>query len=101
MPIRTGNVYQLTSTISPVRQGGIPQIFDAIVITPDTVDHKTVTIAWTHAVRFTADGLDKPNWEKALHKLEEFHPSWVMVRGKVAGVMVDVNNQEADQPDPR
>ena len=69
-----------------------------IVIVPEGVSENAVKIAWTSAVRYTAESLDQPNWNKALERLLEFHPDWTVMNTRVGGINVDLSIKEDDHP---
>ena len=46
-----------------------------VVITPVSTTIDTVVAAWSYAVRYTAKGIDLPNYEAAAELLMTRHPS--------------------------
>lgn len=68
--------------------------FSGVVITPESVMKDQVTIAWSHAVRYTAKGYDLPDYEAALASVGQRHPDWKVSSHGV--VMVDYDPSKAD-----
>lgn len=55
-----------------------------------------VVAAWSYAVRYSADGLDVPNYPKALELLRQRHPSWVIVDTPTIPISYDAEYAEMD-----
>lgn len=70
--------------------------FRALVITPEPVHTSKVQIAWTYAVRYTAKGLDIPDYPAAIKMLLERHPSWTIIPEGPASIPVDLTIKEDD-----
>jgi hypothetical protein len=54
-----------------------------IIILPDNTEMNVVSAAWSYAVRYTAKGLDVPDYAKAGHLMIERHPTWQFIKGGV------------------
>lgn len=72
----------------------------AVAITPQDVTGETVGAAWTYAMRYGADGLDLPNWERAIEIMSERHPSWKIYSTKGYTLRYDFVSSELDRQDP-
>jgi hypothetical protein len=70
-----------------------------ILLAPTTVTKEVAHIAWTDAVRRTADGFDIPNYAKAAARLIEYHPSWRVIQTAYTHIDADMSITESDQPD--
>lgn len=81
------------------RSIGHPDQIIGIIITPDTVGQETVTAAWSYAVRYSAKGLDLPDFEAAGKLLLQRHPSWQCIAGPVPDITYSSSSAENDKPD--
>jgi hypothetical protein len=72
----------------------------AVAITPEDVTGEVVGAAWTYAIRFGADGLDLPNWERAIEIMMERHPTWEVYTTKGYTLRYDFVSAELDTQDP-
>lgn len=99
--IQKGNVHLIKSGVVRGNREVIPRENNwcVTVIVPEYVSSEQVLTSWTSAVRYTADALDKPNYEKALQRMSEYHPSWTFVRSAVTNVIANLENSLDDQPD--
>ncbi len=70
-----------------------------IVITPEHTPFASVRAAWSYAVRYTAKGLDLPDYEKAAEMLAKRHPSWTIPRSQLVDVSVELAEAEKDMPE--
>lgn len=80
----------------PYRKG---DTFQATVITRELVTRDTVESAWAHAVRYTARGLDLPDYPAALRLLQERHPSWAILPYPAVPIAVTLDRADDDTPD--
>lgn len=99
--IQKGTIYVLNTVImkGSVTYTSPAKGWKLAAIVPEHVSMQQVVTAWTSAVRLTADGIDRPNWEKAIQRLNEYHPSWMILRSDVGSVSVDLGHEQDDQPD--
>lgn len=70
-----------------------------VLITPPGVDEKTALAAWSYAVRYSAKGLDVPDFHAAAALLLKRHPSWQCLMESVSNVWYDGGSAELDKPD--
>lgn len=77
---------------------GQPQ-FMAALITPEVVSVEKVTRAWSYAVRYSAKGLDLPDYAAALRLLTERHPSWTVFESRFISVKYNPTYAEGDEPE--
>lgn len=70
----------------------------AVAITPDSITTDKAIAAWSHAVRYTAKGLDLPDYDAAILRLLERHPSWKAERTQP--LQAPYNGLEADNDLP-
>lgn len=76
---KDGRVFQLMSIFpSPTGQ---PKSQVGSVVLPYLTSLEKVVAAWSYAVCYSADGLDRPNYDKALSLLQQRHPSWLVLPG--------------------
>lgn len=71
----------------------------AVAITPEDVSGETVGAAWTYAIRYGADGLDLPNWERAIEIMMDRHPSWQVYATKGYTLRYDFVSADLDSQD--
>lgn len=69
------------------------------LITPDPISHIIVKAAWSYAVRYTAKGLDLPDYDEAIKLLLKRHPSWKVYQTIPVSIPIDLNVADDDQPD--
>lgn len=73
--------------------------FKAILVSPELVDFLDVTAAWSYAIRYTAKGLDIPDYEAAVKMLMQRHPAWKIFVGEdVASIGYDPQAADSDKP---
>jgi hypothetical protein len=75
---------------------GYPNDFHCIVIVEKSVTKEMVQAAWSNAVRYTAKGLDLPDHELAIKRLQERHPKWVIIRSLCYSVNIDLTVADND-----
>lgn len=73
--------------------------FYATLITPEPVDMRKVSAAWTSAVRYTAKGLDIPDYAAAVARIKANHPSWIVVSESPRQIPYVRENHEEDTPE--
>lgn len=49
----------------------------AVVIIPEDIRTEVIEAAWSYAVRYSADGIDLPNYQAAVELMMERHPTWI------------------------
>lgn len=69
------------------------------LMTPSPVSLEDVTAAWSYAIRYSAKGLDLPDFDAAIALLKERHPSWTVFTSQFPTVGYDKSLADADQPD--
>lgn len=74
-PSGTGCIFHLTTNHHTIDGKNIP-FPGGIILTPEPIADETMVAAWTYALRFSAKGLDLPDYEAALELLIKRHPSW-------------------------
>jgi hypothetical protein len=72
-----------------------------IVITSQPVDPQIVTAAWSYAVRYTAKGIDLPDYDAAVEMMLKRHPSWKAVKSQVHSIGVNLAYADKDEPEAR
>lgn len=71
-----------------------------VVLLKENITKEVARDAWTHAVRYTAKGIDLPDHDAAAEMLKERHPSWFVFRqDHLPTVNVTLANAEEDKPD--
>ena len=73
----------------------------ASVVLPEESSFERVVAAWSYAVRYSADGLDLPNYKKALALLKKRHPSWIIIDTPAIPIGYDAEYADQDRPDLR
>ena len=68
-------------------------------IVPSHISHEVVEAAWSYAVRYSAKGLDVPDWDAAFTLLKQRHPSW-QIEPYVAPQRVAYNPEAAENDVP-
>jgi hypothetical protein len=70
------------------------------LITPDDVDREKAITGWSYAVRYTAKGLDVPDYEAAARMVVQRHPTWQCFAGpEVDGIWYSASHAENDIPE--
>lgn len=70
-----------------------------VLICPEPIDFSKANRAWSYAVRYSAKGLDVPDYEAAIKLLTERHPSWKVIPSKLPKLKYDPHEAEEDHPD--
>ena len=70
-----------------------------LILTPTPLDDQTIVNAWTHAVRYSAKGLDYPDFASAVELLLKRHPSWQIVGNNAKQIAIDLQNAGEDIPE--
>lgn len=74
--------------------------FKAVLILPGLESVLVVTAAWSYAIRYTAKGLDIPDYQAAVKLLLERHPSWQVFIGEdVGSIGYGAELADKDTPD--
>lgn len=89
---------QQAYVIRGTKPGNIIEFY-AIVVTPEPMTKEKVEAAWSYAVRYSAKGLDVPDYEAASKLLIERHPGWKIYEGKNYTIMYNSKLAEDDVPD--
>lgn len=71
----------------------------ATVVLPEPRHLEEVVAAWSYAVRYGANGLDAPNYEKALILLKQRHPTWIVVDSRPIAISYDPALADKDTPE--
>ena len=79
--------------------GGRSQSVNYVVVTPEDTPPETITAAWAYAVRYTAKGLDLPDYERAVEMLSKRHASWIIVQSGLINVQVELAKADDDRPE--
>ena len=77
----------------------LPQAIIGLIITPEDMDAKRVTAAWSYALRYSAKGLDVPDTDAAVKLMLDRHPSWRFESRKFPDVWYQPSTAENDKPD--
>lgn len=67
---------------------GHPQ-YRAVIISSDSVKDDEVVIEWSHAVRYTAKGLDVPDYDAAIASIAQRHPDWRVSQHPITTIAYD------------
>jgi hypothetical protein len=70
-----------------------------IIITPEPLDKVVVESAWSYAIRYTAKGLDIPDYPAAVQLMLQRHPSWVFISHLPQSAAYNPSFAENDTPD--
>lgn len=70
-----------------------------VAITPTSTQLEVVVAAWSYAVRYTAKGLDLPDYEEAVKMLIQRHPSWTAFESRINNIAVTLAKAETDVPE--
>lgn len=76
-----------------------PEDLLGFVITSDKTDKDQVFAAWSYAVRYTARGLDLPDYDEAFALIQRRHPSWQYGRGTEDTIWYVGHFAENDKPE--
>jgi hypothetical protein len=69
-----------------------------VVITPTPTQLDIVIQAWSYAVRYTAKGIDLPDYEAAAKLMKARHPTWDVLAGnKPLTAGVELHKADLDQ----
>jgi hypothetical protein len=71
----------------------------ASLVVPEPRNFEEIVAAWSYALRYSADGLDVPNYRKALELLRQRHPSWIVVDSQPIAISYDADYAEMDVPE--
>ena len=98
-PGGTSKIFHIAADHSYVAYGKAVDFPGAFILTQEPIIAQVAINAWTHAVRYTAKGLDYPDYEAALQLLLERHPSWQVVGLHCPTVAIDLRNAGEDIPE--
>jgi hypothetical protein len=70
--------------------------YRAVIITPESVQNDDMIIAWSHALRYTAKGLDVPDYEAALASMTQRHPTWHIGSHPIINITYDASKADID-----
>lgn len=68
------------------------------IIAPEPITGEQVVAAWSYAFRYSADGLDLPNYEAARELLLERHPTWEFIWTDERALRYDAELADMDTP---
>ena len=68
----------------------------AVVIIPENVRSEIVSAAWSYAVRYSADGVDLPNYQAAVELMMQRHPTWIAAATKGYTISFNADRAELD-----
>ena len=77
-PHGIGRLFQLTAPRHTINKVDL-KFGGALILTPEPIAEEIMVIAWTYALRYSAKGLDLPDYDAALEMLIQRHPSWQIV----------------------
>jgi hypothetical protein len=95
---KMGRIFQLTVPHHHIN-GKRLEFHGAIVMTPEAVSEEQLVIAWTYALRYSAKGLDYPDYEAALNLLIQRHPSWELIDRRAHIINPDFSKAIDDVPE--
>jgi hypothetical protein len=72
-----------------------------VIVTPDLIEPQIVQAAWSYAVRYSAKGLDLPDYDAAVKLLHQRHPSWTVVESVVQPIPVNLALADQDTPETK
>lgn len=72
-----------------------------VVVLPEPLSFERVTAAWSYAVRYSAKGLDLPDYDAAVKLLSDRHPSWQVIQSQCIQVAYNGAMAEQDIPETR
>jgi hypothetical protein len=72
---------------------------EAVIITSEPVSLEVVIAAWSYAVRYTAKGLDLPDYKAAVELLKSRHPSWHVIQSATLPAHVNLAVADNDKPE--
>jgi hypothetical protein len=93
-----GNTLEVFYTTEDNVQLPRPPGVIAGIIAPEPVTGEQVVAAWSYAFRYSADGLDLPNYEAARELLLERHPTWDLIWTSERVVSYDADLADMDTP---
>lgn len=77
-----------------------PEKSHGILILPEPLPREPVEAAWSYAIRYTAKGVDMPDFEAAIALMLERHPTWrVEQEIPIGRVAYNPDRAEDDKPD--
>src|SRR5262249_23538983 len=91
--------FQLSSAGRYIVAGKDITFEGALIITPEPTEISKILSAWTYALRYSAKGLNYPDYEAALKLLLERHPSWQHVDIKALTITPDFEKAAEDIPE--
>lgn len=71
------------------------------LFTDQPVSLVTATAAWSYAVRYSAKGLDLPDYDAAVALLKQRHPGWEVFESQLPSIGYDKSLAESDAPDAK
>lgn len=82
------------------RPQGDDHNFVGVLIVPEPIEKEVVEAAWSYAIRYGADGLDLPNYERSIELLIERHPTWqaYITYGNAIHYRAELANQDTQDP---
>lgn len=82
------------------RPQGQDHNFVAVVIVPEPIEKEVIEAAWSYAIRYGADGLDLPNFERSIELLMERHPTWqaYITYGNVISYRAELADMDIQDP---
>jgi hypothetical protein len=92
-----GNTLEVFYTTDETQLPGTPGIV-GVIIAPEPVTGEQVVAAWSYAFRYSADGLDVPNYEAARELLLERHPDWDFIWTDGRALSYDADLADMDTP---
>lgn len=69
------------------------------IILPEPIRLEIVVAAWSYALRYSAKGLDVPDYEAALKLMLKRHPSWQVIKARGHGVEYIKDLADSDKAD--
>jgi hypothetical protein len=91
-----GRISRVFKIAHPSRIGNAQDHEYSVVILPEPTQWERVRDAWTHAVRYSAKGIDLTDYDAALVLLKQRHPSWEIIDSSVLDVMWDTKRAGED-----
>lgn len=90
-------VFPTVFTLNSYGGGRAP--LNYVVITAKPTDPQIVTAAWSYAIRYTAKGIDLPDYDAAIEMMLKRHPSWQAVKSQLQAIQVNLSVAEQDIPE--
>ncbi len=77
---------------------GVPHSPDFLVtlLTAENTNHEIVIAAWSSAVRYSAKGYDVPDYDAAIKRMIDKHPSWQVLREPIVTIKYDPTKADDD-----